>query len=91
MIVTGVNPHRFGFAGAFEAAFSVEIQGLGIGHNDVLVKVSVAGDEHFHDLFSNSAMAIFGKDKEMRIVNHEMAVGNGIAEADQSRSIPGGD
>ena len=73
VIVPGVNPHRFGFASALEAAFAIEIEGLGISHDDVLVEVFVAGGEHFHDLFSNSAAAIFGKNKKMRIKKHSQS------------------
>src|SRR5688572_11785168 len=89
MVVTGVDPHRFGFPGAFEAAFTVKVDGLGVGHDDVLVEIFVARDEHLHDPRADTAAAVLRKDKEMRVIDDEVAIRNRVAEANEPAVIPG--
>jgi hypothetical protein len=88
MVVPGVDPHGFGFAGALETALAVKFEGARIGHDDVLVETFVTRDEQLHNTAADPAAVIFGKDQEMRVIDHEVAVGNGVAKADECGVVP---
>ena len=91
MIGVGVNPHGLGGAGAFEAVFLVEGDGGFVGDEDALVEVLVFGEEALEDLGADALVLIVWVNEEMGEVGDKVAVGEGVAEADELILVPGSD
>ena len=91
VIVAGVNPHRLGFAGADEPALFVEFGGLAVRNENLLVKSIVPRHQHAHELPANATALVIGMNDEMRVVDDEVPVGDGIGEADERVAVPCGD
>ena len=79
MIMPRVDPHRLRIPRRFKAAFSVELEGVAIGYDHVLVESLVSSQEHLHEVFANAAAVVFGEDEQVGIVDDEMAIGDGVA------------
>ncbi|SRR5258705_13742463 len=90
MVMAGINPHRFGFAGTDKAALLVKFNCASIGYQDVLMEARIPGHQHFHDSRPNALTLIFWMDEQMRVIDHQMAIGNGVAQTDEPGSIPSG-
>lgn len=91
MVGAGVDPERLGFAGAFEATFFVEGDGLCVGYEDALVEVLVFGEQALEDFFADALVLIIWVDEEVGEVGDEVTVGDGVSEADELFVFPGGD
>lgn len=83
VIVASVNPHRLGFSGAREAAFSIELDRAAIGDQNVLVKPLVFRNQSAQDFRPDPLTLAIGMNKQMRVVDDKKAIREGFAEADQ--------
>ncbi len=88
MVVSRINPHRFGFAGALKSTIAVELDGASVRNEHVLVKALVARHEPPHEFRANATPLIFRKDEQVRIINNEVTVGNRVPESDEPRAVP---
>src|SRR5438128_5216711 len=88
VIMTFVNPHRFGLASALKSALAVEIQSPSIGNKHVLMKSLIARHQSSHELCADTTALIFRQHEQVRIVNDQVAVRNGVAESDELRAVP---
>jgi len=80
-----------GGAGAFEAVFLVERDGGFVGNEYALVEVFVFGEKALEDFCADALVLVDGVDEEVGEVGDEVAVGEGVAEADELILMPGGD
>ncbi len=90
MVMARIDPHRFGFAGAGKAALLIKFNRASIGNQDVLMKARIPGHQHFHEARPNALTLIFRMDEQMRVIDHQVAIGNCVAQTDEPFSIPGG-
>jgi len=91
VVMACINPHRFGLSSALESELAVEVECASIGGEHVLVKAVVASHESPHKFGADATPLILGMNEKMRVINNEVAVGNGIAEADKSLAVPCGE
>jgi len=90
VISAGVDPHGLGLSGLGEAAFFVEGDGVLVGDEDALVKVLVFGEEACDNFFADALTLVGGMDEEVGEVDDEVAVGDGVAKANEVFVVPGG-
>src|SRR5262245_12206684 len=88
MVMACVNPHRLSLACALESALAVEIQRAAIRNQHVLMKSCVTRHEMAHQLGADATSLILWQHEQMRIVNYQMAVRDGVAESNKSAVIP---
>lgn len=53
-----------------------------------MIRVFVARREAPHQLGADTAPLIIGMDEQMRVIDDQAAVGNGVSEADKTRAVP---
>lgn len=90
VIVAGVDPHRLRLASPSEPALTIELDRAAVRNEHMLVKAFVALHQAPHQFRSDTAPLIFGENKQVRIVDNEVAIRNGVAESDERDVIPGG-
>lgn len=83
-----INPHRFGLSGALETELAVEVESATIGGEHVLMKALVTSHKSAHKLGADAAPVIIGMDEKMWVIDDKVAVGNGVAEADETLTMP---
>lgn len=88
MIVASVNPHWFSFARTLESTLPIKIKSTSIRNQHMLVKSLVTGHEALHDSSADATSLIFRQHQQMRIINHQMTVRNGIPEPNKLCAIP---
>lgn len=91
VVGAGVDPHGLGFAGLGKATLFVEGNGVLVGDEDALMEVLVFGEEACDNFFADTLALVGGMDEEVGEVDDEVAVGDGIAEADEVFVVPSGD
>jgi len=74
VVVSGVNPHWLGLAGALESALAIEVNGAAIGNEYVLVKAGITRHQPAHQLRANPLTVVFGQNNQMWIINDPKTV-----------------
>ena len=90
VLVACVNPHRLAFAGALESALAVKFNRPSVSNERVLVKAIVARHEHLHQTPPDAAPLILWQHEQMRVVNNQITVSDGIAKSNEPLAIPSG-
>src|SRR5262245_48769371 len=88
MIVTRINPHRLGFARALETALAIKIQSTAISDEHVLVESLVTRHEPSHQLCADATSLILWQHQQVRIIDYQVTVRDGVAESNQLRVVP---
>lgn len=91
MVVAVVNPHGDGRAAARKAESFIELHGSSVGEKNLLMESRVLPNKHPNQLGANTAALVIGVNEEMREVDNEVPVGNGVAETDERVVMPCGD
>ena len=89
VVMTGINPHRLRFTSSLESALAIEVNRPPIGDEHVLVKTSITRHEPAHQLGANASALVIGQNDQMRIINNQKAVRDGVANSDKLAAIPG--
>src|SRR5271170_8089467 len=90
MVMACVNPHGLGLARTLESAPAIKIHSASICDEHLLVESLVASHEPLHQLSADAASLIPRKHEQVRVVNDQAAVRNGVAKSDKHAAIPGG-
>ena len=61
VVMACINPHGFGFAGTFESALAVKVEGTPVCDEDVLVKPFIARHKQPHELCADTTPLIIWK------------------------------
>lgn len=88
MVMASVNPHRLGLSGTLKTELPVEIKSPSIGNDHVLVEAFVASHESVHKPGADTTPLVVGMDEKMRVIDDKVAVGDCVAEADETLAVP---
>ena len=88
VLVSFEDPHGLSAAYFAETVLLVEVGCSSVSDDDLLVEILVRRGQAAHQLTADSSALVVRVDQQVRVVDDKVAVGDGVAEADEAIVVP---